>query len=478
VATATLAEIDGTVRENPVHVVWALAWPAVALNCLQVINTLLDRFFIGHLEASALTGQAAAQNVMFLMFSIAASIGTAATAIVARSYGAQDVAGYRIGAKEAASVTVIVGFGLSAACGLIAPLASRGLLPSEDPRAITLMSGYLIAYSAGLPAIFIIQTLAGSLRAIGDTKSPMYISGLQILLHVTLNFFLIFPVRHVGPIRIPGANLGLTGAACALSISSWVSALIYLGFTGRTPLGDLWKLTLPTWQWTARILRIAMPAALMMILRVFSGFAFTLVLARVADASAAIAAMGIGFAIEGIMYMPSFGLQVAAGALVGQSLGMKNPNRAERLGWIAAHHAGLVTVGLAVPLAIWAGPITWFVVGGKADIAREAALLLRLLCSTEIMFAYGTVLIGAMQGAGDTAKPMWISVFAMWGLRVPLALFLALPKGLNLTSWLFMPFGAGLGASGAWISVCITQAIQGALVIWVFRLGGWKYKRV
>ncbi|HTQ09129.1 MAG TPA: hypothetical protein VMI31_03575, partial [Fimbriimonadaceae bacterium] len=102
----------------------------------------------------------------------------------------------------------------------------------------------------------------------------------------------------------------------------------------------------------------------------------------------------------------------------------------------------------------------------------------RLLCATEVMFAYGTVLMGAMQGAGDTARPMWISLFAMWGVRVPLALFLALPRGINLTTWLLLPFGAGLGASGAWISVSLTQAIQGALMIWVFKLGGWKLKQV
>jgi len=477
-ATAALAQVEATVSENPIRVVWALAWPAVALNSLQVLNTLLDRFFIGHLEPSALTAQAASQNVMFLMFSIAAAIGTAATAIVSRSFGAKDVAGYRIGARESASVTTIAGFVLAGATALIAPIASHILLPANDSRSMHLMTGYLTGYAAGLPAIFVIQTLAGSLRGIGDTKSPMYISGLQILMHVSLNFLLIFPARNIGGIRVPGANLGLVGASTALSISSWVAALIYLGFTGRTPLGRLWKMAVPTLEWFARIMRIALPAATMMVLRVFSGVAFTVVLARVPDASAAIAAMGVGFAIEGIMYMPSFGLQVAASALVGQSLGMRQPDRAERLGWIAAHHAALVTLALAVPLIAWAGPITWLIVGGKQDIARESALLLRLLCSTEVMFAYSMVLIGAMQGAGDTVKPMWISVFSMWGLRVPLALFLALPKGINLTSWLFLPFGAGLGAAGAWIAVCLTQAVQGGLCVWAFRQGGWKLKRV
>ena len=92
--------LEARVAENPTRVVWALAWPAVALNSLQVINTLLDRFFIGHLEPAALTAQGASQNVMFLMFSLAMALGTASTALVSRAFGAEDVPGYRIGARQ------------------------------------------------------------------------------------------------------------------------------------------------------------------------------------------------------------------------------------------------------------------------------------------------------------------------------------------------------------------------------------------
>jgi putative MATE family efflux protein len=473
--TATLPVLK---IENPSRVVWALAWPAVALNSLQVVNTLLDRFFIGHLEGAALTAQGASQNVMFLMFSIAMAIGTAATAIVSRSFGAEDVAGYRIGAKESVSVTAIVGILMAAASALLSPIAAHWLLPPNDHRSMELMTKFLLAYSAGLPAIYIIQSLAGSLRGIGDTKSPMVISGLQILLHILLNFLLIFPPRVMFGIHVPGAGMGLVGASTALSISAWMSAILYLAYSGRTPLGALWKFTVPTSEWVMRILRIALPAAAMAILRVLSLTAFTLVLAQVKGASEAIAAMSIGFAIEAIMFMPSFGLSQAASALVGQSLGMKRPDRAERLSWVAAHHAGLVTLALALPIAIFAHPVALYLVDGKEAIAGEAALLMRYLCSTEIMFAYAMVLIGAMQGAGDTVRPMWISIIALWGLRVPLTLFLALAKGAGLASWLVMPFGAGMGAAGAWFAMSFTQGIQGVLCILAFKQGGWKLKKV
>lgn len=395
--------------ESPARVVWALAWPAVALNSLQVVNNLLDRFFIGHLEGPALTAQGASQNVMFLMFSLAMALGTASTAIVSRAFGADDESGYRMGARQATNLAIIAGIVLASVSFLISPFAAKLVLPATDHRSILLMGQFLAVYSLGLPAIYLIQSLAGALRGIGDTRSPMVISGLQILLHITLNFLLIFPPRHIGGITLPGANLGLVGASTALSISATLSAIVYLIWAGKTPLGKLYNIRLPSREWAARLLRIAVPAATMALLRVLSLTAFTLIIASTREASAAIAGMSIGFAIESVMFMPSFGLAMASSALVGQSLGMRRPDRAERMGWTASHHGAIVTACLAVPLFIFAQPIAWALVDGKADIANESALLLRYLCATEVMFAYAMVLIGAMQGAGDTVRPMWIS---------------------------------------------------------------------
>jgi len=313
------------------------------------------------------------------------------------------------------------------------------------------MTAFVRAYAVGMPAIYLIQTLAGSLRGIGDTKSPMWISGIQILLHISLNFFLI-------------RQYGLVGAAMALSASAWLAAIGYLIYQQRTPLGASSLFALPSRDWTKRIVRIAAPAAAQAILRVLSLTAFTLILKGVPSASAAIAAMSVGFAIESIMFMPAFGLSMAAGALVGQNLGAKNPARAERLAWMAGHHAAVVTAVVAIPIFFLAHPIALGLVGGKALIAQDATDLIRALCVTEVLFAYAMVMIGAMQGAGDTKGPMWISILALWGLRVPLA-------------WLFA-ITMKMGAPGAWLSMSATQAVQGVMSIWLFQRGHWKAKKV
>jgi Na+-driven multidrug efflux pump len=120
--------------------------------------------------------------------------------------------------------------------------------------------------------------------------------------------------------------------------------------------------------------------------------------------------------------------------------------------------------------------------GNKEDVIAQATSLLRYLCITEIFFAYAMVMLGAMQGAGDTTHPMWITIFALWGLRVPLALFLSVSSGQVLfTAFghsIATPFGAGMGPTGAWIALSVTQAIQGILAIIAFRHGAWKHKKV
>ena len=473
-----------TASENAVAVVWRLAWPAVALNSLQVVNQLLDRGFIGHLDSSALTAHGGSINVMFLMFSLAMAVATGATALVSRAFGAGNPAEYQLASQQSVRIALMSGVAMAALTAVSAGFVAHTVLPATDVDSIRLMTRFVAVYATCLPPIFIIQSLAGSLRGIGDTKSPMYISGLQILIHMTMNCLLIFPTHTIHPfgggisITLPGANLGLIGAGASLSVSAWISATIYLFFVKRTPLGSLWGFKLPEIHWVRRILKIALPAALMAVLRVFSLTVFTIILAMSPNGSTAIGAMSTAFAIEAIMFMPSFGLSVAAGALVGQSLGMRRPDRAERLGWVAAHHGALVTVALALPIFINAHGIASVLLGDKPAMVSEAVTLLRYLCATEALFAYAGVIFGAMQGAGDTVRPMWVSIFSLWGIRVPMAFILTLPVGFHLASWATMPIGFGMGPNGAWISMALTQGLQGVFALILFKQGGWKTKKV
>lgn len=451
--------------ENSARTVWALAWPAVALNSLQIVNSLLDSYFVQHLPVANLTAIGAATSLVFLFISMAMALGTAATAFVSRAFGAEDNEGYVVANRKCLGMSVLGGLVFAAVSLPGSWLISLFLLQGPSASARPLMLSYLGIFALGLPAFFVVQTLAGSLRGIGDTKSPMVISGIQIVLHIALNTILINEPRQLpNGMVVPGFALGLNGAAIAMVASGWVAAIIYMLWASRTPLGNNLRISWPGLEWVKRILKVAVPAATMSVVRVTSLMAFTALLSRVPHGEAAVGALRPSFSTESLAFMPGFGLSIAATALVGQSLGMKRPDRAERLAWTAAHHAAVVGFLASVALYFGAHQVAGMLVPDQPEVAHQVAQYLKFICVTEFMFGYGMVLIGALQGAGDTVRPLYITLACMWGLRVPLAALFA--------------FGFNMGADGCWLALSVTQAVQGLVAIWVFRQGDWKLKEV
>ncbi|MCH7903683.1 MAG: MATE family efflux transporter [Armatimonadetes bacterium] len=465
--------------ENSLKIVWVLAWPAVALNSLQTLNALLDTFFISNVSRQAMTAAGAAMPFIFLFFSITFAIGIAATAIVSRAFGAGVIAECITANRKCLSLATYLGFALFLIAWPASFGAAHALIPKGDVASRVLFIEYASIYMLSLPSVFIIQSLAGSLRGIGDTRSPMVISGIQIFLHIALNFLLILPEREVFGITVPGADLGLKGAAIGMAVSSLCAAVTYIAWSKRTQLKSRFTMAWPGMEWIRRIVRIAAPASMMAFFRVSSLMAFAFILRSLPnkdDAAIAVAAIRPGFSIESFAFMPAFGLSIAAATLVGQSLGMKRPDRAAKLGWVAAHQAGIVSLTISVLLFIFASPLAHFIIGAQQDVADVTANFIRFVASTEVFFAYGMVMMRAMQGAGDTRRPMWLSVFALWGVRVPLAAVLALP---SITIFGFITIhGANMGANGAWLSMAVTQLIQGVVAVILWKKGAWKSQEV
>jgi len=458
---------DSKPAENLAKALWTLSWPVVTLNLLNVVNALLDRFFIGTLPRAALTAHGAAVSVIFMLFSLAFSVGIGAGAIISRAYGAKDYDEVKRGADQAVRVSVYVGLGLGLIAALTAPLAAKLILPATSIEAQTMMVQFLLAYSVGLPAMCINQTLAAALRSIGNSVAPMFLAGIQVPVHIALNYVLVYHFR-----------LGLLGAGISLSASVIVSLFCYFLYARRSVLQAHISLKPPSLEWFTRILKISMPSGFQAILRTLSLLVFTLVLSSLNNGEAAIAAMTTGFAIEMIMFAPAFGISAAVSALVGQSLGAKDPKRAESIGWIGAMVAFLIAAVVSAPIYFAVPSFAHSLVGSKPDVQSELVSIVRFLCVTEPLFCLAMVLNGGLQGAGETKHPLWISIISLWLMRVPLAAILALSAGSPLLLGINLPIGLALGAKGAWIAMSVTQGVQGFLCGFSWRKGHWKVVKV
>jgi putative MATE family efflux protein len=454
-------------ERSTARIVWDLAWPAITLNCLQVVNSLLDSKFVAAIGPSSLDATGASMNISFFLINLAFALGTAATALVSRFYGAKEEQNMLKAARQCAVFSLIVGGILCVAFIGFIPLAATLFVSKTGPVYAEMMR-YLYPLMAGIPAIYVFSVVASSLRAIGDTKRPMYVSGAQIILHIVLNFLLIFPTREVqlafiGEVTMPGAGLGIAGAGWAFTISAWFAALVYLPVASGTILGSMWKPQLPSWSWFVRIMRIAVPASIQSMIRLVSLAAFMAALQYTKEGESALGALRVGFSMEGIAFMPAFGYMIAASALVGQSLGMRNPERAERLAWSAAHQAALLMGVMSVFFFAFAHHIASVFIDDSVQL-KAAVNYLRIIAVTEPLFGYAMVLVVACQGAGDTVRPTIVGAITQIGLRAPL-------------TWLFAVTLNG-DATAAWWVMTVTQGVNGLMMIWLFRLGKWKSKKV
>ena len=441
--------------------VWRLAWPSVLTMLLQTFNSLMDAFFVGHLPngAQALAATGVGGGIQFLLISLSMGASVGATALVARFTGAHNHAS----AIRATGQSLTLGVVMGAVFGVLA-YAGRGALigwlldSHKSPEAAALCVQFVsVTLLASIP-LFLINVAQGAFRGVGDTRTPLRITGVMIAAHITLNALLIY-----GRFGFPA--LGVRGAGIALTASLFVGAILFLYALRRSALAAAFarENLRPDLEWAKRLLRIGIPAAAQGLLRALSMMVFTGMLARAAEGASGVAALQIGLRAEALAFMPGFGYSVAASALVGQSLGAKDPARAERYGWAATWQAIGIMVVMAFVFFAFADPIARAFTGDPTA-QRLGRDYLRINAPCEPFLGLGMALTGALQGAGETTLPTVVTLLTMWVVRLPIAQYLMFTRGMN--------------ARGAWISMCFSTVIYAVLIALWFRSGRWKRARV
>jgi Na+-driven multidrug efflux pump len=174
---------------------------------------------------------------------------------------------------------------------------------------------------------------------------------------------------------------------------------------------------------------------------------------------------GYTIAIRIILFalLPSWGMGNAAATLVGQNLGARRPDRAERAVWMACG-ANVVFLGLvAFAMYVYAEPLVRIFSEVPAAVAYGIDCL-QIVSYTYLLFAFGMVIVSSFNGAGDTRTPTWINLVSYWALQLPIA--------YGLSTW------AGMGPRGAFIAIATAQAVLAFIAIYLFRRGTWKQQVV
>lgn len=434
--------------------VWSLAVPTMIASIVQSANSFLDRIFVGRLGPDALAAVGVGGQMVFLTMGLAIAISTGTTAIVARMVGANDHTQLRDAGRQSLGIAVVLGILLTGLGYLLLPLLLDWyhLSSTANRQAHQFLSWALL----GVPGMFLLMGLSGTFRGLGDTRSPMIASIGATGAHIVGDWLLIF--GHLG---FPA--LGIQGAGIAMALSTWVGASILWVQQWFRSEREMAIPAFPIRAWWVRIMRIGLPASARTFIYSTSSVMFTGILSATASGTVAVAALPIGLTAESIAFMSGFAFAIAASALVGQALGAKNERLAERFGWMSAWQACAVMTAMAVVFFVFAEYFARLFTHDPQVIALAVAYL-RINAITEPLLAFGMVLAGALQGAGDSMKAMVATFVTQWVVRIPLAYLMA--------------FALGWDALGAWVAMAISSGFSGMLMMYLFKRGGWKKVRV
>jgi Na+-driven multidrug efflux pump len=177
----------------------------------------------------------------------------------------------------------------------------------------------------------------------------------------------------------------------------------------------------------------------------------------------AMAGYGVANRMLLIALIPCFGLGNAAGTLVGQNLGARQPGRAERSAWwVSAYSAGYMAVA-AVVLTL-AAPWLVALFDPTPEVVAHGTECLRVVAWSLVANSVGVVLARAFDGAGNTVPAMAINLLTLWGMEAPLA--------FGLSRWV------GLGPTGVWWGRALANVANGLFFAAWFLRGKWKEREV
>ncbi len=454
--------MDGELRKK----LWELAWPAILANISQTLVNLVDMIMVGQLGALAIASVGLGAQLSWFMMPIMFAISTGVLALVARFVGAKEYDMANLTLEQGIYLAFLVGIPVMAFGFLFGDDALRIMGASED--VIKLGYDYIRMYFLFYPINFMGFAAFSALRGAGDTKTPMKLSILMNVLNVVLNYLLIFGKFGFPRLEVKGAAL-----ASGLSIARAFGVGMFLFLSDRLVL----KLKLSfrfDISLVKRILRIGIPATIERV--IFSVYNFIYISIVTRFGTVALAAHQVGLRVESIAYMPAFGFNVATSALVGQSLGEGNPEKAEKvvyesLKMVTAFMSVMAVILIAFPKYLVMPFIT------KSDpnywqVIHLAAIYLMIVGISEIPLGWLFVLSGALRGAGDTKSPMYITAVSKLLFRILPAYLLGF--GFAIGSFRF----EGLGVIAAWIAMSLETFTTAGFFWWVFRKGKWKYIKV
>ena len=399
-------------------IIMALAWPTMVEQLMHTAVQYIDTAMVGSLGVDATAAVGSTTTVNWLVGSTISAISIGFLAYIAKAIGENDE---RKTKKAVAQATLTVLF-----VGLLSTIITLSLskqipvwMQVEESIRATSSIYFFILYA---PMLFRTSSIIFGtvLRASGDAKTPMKVGALVNVINVVLNFLLIYPTRSVviasQSIKIPGAGLGVIGAALASSIAFTFGGIYMAVAVFRhkkiSPRGESFK---PDWTVLGPCLKVATPN---MAQRFGTSLGYVVFASMINSLGGiATAAHTVANTVESAFYIPGYGMQSAAATLAGNAYGAKDKDRMRELSRIFIPiEIALMTISGAL-LFIFSRPLV-SLFSDNQEVINLGTTVLKMVAISEPFYGFSIIVEGFMQGVGKTKLPFVFNLFGMWGVRI------------------------------------------------------------
>ena len=379
--------------------------PLILTGILQLLYNAADVIVVGNFAGhEALAAVSSTGSLINLLVNVFMGLSVGASVVVARNYGARDIIAMRKAEHTAITVALFMGIGV----GIFGFLAARPLLQMmESPEdVIDGAALYVRIYFLGMPANMLYNFGAAVLRAVGDTKRPMYYLIFSGLVNVLLNLLLVI-VFH----------MSVAGVAIATVASQVVSMVLVLFCLIRTH--GVIHLSLPECRVDGKslreIIRIGLPAGLQGSLFSISN---VLIQSSVNSfGSLVVAGNGVASNIEGFVYTAMNAQHQADMTFASQNYGAGKPDRVRKTLWCCL---GTVTViGLVMGLSFYAlGKPLMSLYNSDERVIANGLIRMGVILPTYFLCGQMDVMVGQLRGIGYSVMPMIVSLTGACLLRI------------------------------------------------------------
>ena len=440
--------------------VLAIAYPLILSQMSFTVQVFVDRLFLTWYSAEAVAGAVTGLFVTWSVVGLCIGTGEYVTTFVAQYYGARRFR--RIGAALWQGIYFSVMAG-----ALIAALNPFAGALFAHTGHVALLRQYETTYSRllllGSGPVILMATLSSFFAGRGRTLPVLAVNVGATAVNAVLDYLWIF--GHGG---FPRG--GVAGAALATISSQVFGCVAYLVLILRREHRREFA-TLAAWRpepallW--RLLRYGVPAGLQFSIEIMAFAIFMVIVGRLGTAP--LAASGIAFNLNMIVFMPLLGIGLGVSSLVGRYLGAEQPDTAERSAY-SAFHIALVYLGICTTLYLLAPRLLLAPYAAGADpasfaeVGRLAVVLLRFVAIYSLFDMMSVLFAAALRGAGDTTYPLVATLVLSWTVVV-------IPSYV-----LCVQLGAGVYT--AWTTASAYCVCVGLLMFRRFRRGRWKSLRV